>query len=462
MPLENVDIQRISTSITPDHSLDILSPLEVQELLATSDQEVYAIFRRCALAILNSGAMQDDAKQILDQHADFQINVIQQSRGIKLELINAPQEAFVDGNIIRGIRAHLFSALRDIVYLKAVLSHQKLGDINSQTGTTDMVFRILRNAGVLQTGEMQNLVVCWGGHSISREEYDYSKAVGYELGLRGANIVTGCGPGAMKGPMKGGTIAHAKQHIRSGRYIGLTEPGIVASEPPNPIVNELVILPDIEKRLEAFVRLGHGIIIFPGGVGTTEETLYLLGILLHPKNANIPFPIVLTGPASSAAYFEQVTTFLSDTLGDECLKRFEVIVGDPAEAARKMMGHMPAVRAHRRLLKDAYYFNWQLEISREFQMPFDPTHTNMRQLDLHLNQPKHHLAAALRCAFSGIVAGNVKDCGIKAIEQHGPFELSGDTKLMQSMDNLLRSFVKQKRMKLGEAEYRPCYKLVTE
>ena len=56
-----------------------------------------------------------------------------------------------------------------------------------------------------------------------------------------------------------------EQRIHGGRYLGLTEPGIIAAEAPNPIVNELVILPDIEKRLEAFVRVGHGIIIFPGG-----------------------------------------------------------------------------------------------------------------------------------------------------------------------------------------------------
>ena len=84
--------------------------------------------------------------------------------------------------------------------------------------------------------------------------------------------------------MKGATISHAKQRITNSRFLGLTEPGIIAAEAPNPIVNELVILPDIEKRLEAFVRISHGIIIFPGGAGTAEELLYILGILLNPKN----------------------------------------------------------------------------------------------------------------------------------------------------------------------------------
>ena len=45
-------------------------------------------------------------------------------------------------------------------------------------------------------------------------------------------------------------------------------------------------MPDIEKRLEAFTRLGHTFLIFPGGPGTFEEFLFLLGIKLHPDNRN--------------------------------------------------------------------------------------------------------------------------------------------------------------------------------
>ena len=51
----------------------------------------------------------------------------------------------------------------------------------------------------------------------------------------------------MKGPMKGAAIGHAKQRNTSGCYLGLTEPGIIASESPNPIVNSLVVMPDIEN-----------------------------------------------------------------------------------------------------------------------------------------------------------------------------------------------------------------------
>ena len=69
-------------------------------------------------------------------------------------------------------------------------------------------------------------------------------------------------------------------------------------------------------------------------------------------------------------------------------------------------------------------------------------------------------AANLRRAFSGIVTGNVKDYGIAAIEQYGPYELSGDAALMKLLDELLTAFVAQLRMKLPGTTYRPCYRLV--
>src|SRR5262249_12453675 len=202
--------------------------------------------------------------------------------------------------------------------------------------------------------------------------------------------------------------------IEHGRYIGVTEPGIIAAEPPNPIVNQLVIMPDIEKRLEAFVRMAHGIVVFPGGAGTAEEILYLVGLLLDPANREQPFPIVLTGPSESAAYFEQIINFVRRTLGEEALRRFSVVIDDPAEVGRQLVRGMNTVREYRRHNNDSYNFNWLLSIQPEFQQPFEVTHDSMRALELHREQPAHQLAANLRRAFSGIVTGNVKENGIKA------------------------------------------------
>ncbi|OEZ98953.1 nucleotide 5'-monophosphate nucleosidase PpnN [Duganella sp. HH101] len=450
----------VDTLISPEGHLEVLSKAEVNKLLDTSQGGLYNIFRNCALAVLNCGSTIDDGKELLERYKSFEISIVQRERGIKLDIKGAPAIAFVDGKMIKGIHEHLFAVLRDIVFVSNEVSDNPKFDMDSTEGITDSVFHILRNAGVLKPMLNPNLVVCWGGHSINRAEYNYSKEVGYQMGLRDLDICTGCGPGAMKGPMKGATIGHAKQRLHKGRYLGITEPGIIAAESPNPIVNELVIMPDIEKRLEAFVRTGHGIVVFPGGAGTAEEILYILGILLHPDNADIPFPLVFTGPETSREYFVQINQFIHDTLGPEAQQRYKIIIDDPELVAREMQAGIKQVREFRKSRSDAYYYNWGLKIDQEFQHPFAPTHENMRNLSLHKNQEVHLLAANLRRAFSGVVAGNVKDEGIRAIEKFGHFEIHGDKGIMGPMDALLASFVSQHRMKLAGKQYTPCYRVI--
>jgi predicted Rossmann-fold nucleotide-binding protein len=436
-----------------------MSQLEVDQLRSSGEGGLYTLLRRCMLAVLNSGSEIDNAQTMLDRYKDFELAFIQQDRGLKLSLKAAPGEAFVDGKMIRGIRELLFAVLRDIVYTRNVIIDSGRFDLESGPGTTDAVFHIVRNAGLLKLPAEIDLVVCWGGHAISRHEYDYTKLVGYELGLRGYNVCTGCGPGAMKGPMKGATIGHSKQRIRNGRYVGITEPGIIAAESPNPIVNSLVIMPDMEKRLEAFVRIGHGIVVFPGGVGTAEEILYLLGILLDPGNTEQPFPLVMTGPASSEPYFRQIDEFVGATLGSEAQKKYSIIIDDPRAVARAMRDGLEAVRAYRTAEGDAYYFNWRLAIDERFQRPFAATHETMLALDIREDLPAHVLAANLRRAFSGIVSGNVREDTAALIEREGPFEINGSSAIMALLDKLLAAFVEQKRMKISGNDYVPCYRV---
>ena len=415
----------VDARVGPRGSLESLSQEEIEKLLSTGQGGLYPLFRRCALAVLNAGSDSDNAAEIFDRFKDFDVQIVRHAWGVKLEIRNAPGAAFVDGEMIRGIKELLFSVLRDVVYISNEIVESGRFDLSRPESITNAVFHILRNARVLDNKVRPNLVVCWGGHSIGREEYEYTKKVGYELGLRGLDVCTGCGPGAMKGPMKGATIGHAKQRITVGRYIGVTEPGIIAAEPPNPIVNQLVIMPDIEKRLEAFVRLAHGIVVFPGGAGTAEEIFYLLG-----------------------------------TLGPEAADRVRIVIQDPAEVARIMVQGLDEVRDFRRAKSDSYNFNWLIKVGKQFQMPFEVTHESMRELRLHRDQPIHEFAADLRRAFCGIVTGNVKEFGIRAIERHGPFELSGDRDVMKMLDDLLAAFVAQQRMKLPGSAYIPCYRIV--
>ena len=452
-------METVNAEVWPEGSLEVLSQFEVDQLRSTGEGGLYALLRRCMLAVLNSGSNIDDARALQQSFRNFEIGFIQQDQGLKISLTEAPGRAFVDGKMIRGTRELLFAVLRDLVYTRNEILDSNRFDMNSGSGITDAVFHIARNAGILVRGGDLRLAVCWGGHAIGREEYEYSKQVGYEFGLRGLDVCTGCGPGAMKGPMKGATIGHAKQRIRNGRYIGITEPGIIAAESPNPIVNSLVIMPDIEKRLEAFVRVGHGIVVFPGGVGTAEEILYLLGILLHPQNKSQPMPMIMTGPKSAEPYFRQIDEFVAATLGEEARRRYSIIIDDPKTVARELRDSMSDVQQFRREHGDAFYFNWRLQVPIDFQMPFEATHQSMSDLNIDEHLPAHELAAVLRRLFSGIVSGNVREDTIEQIEKQGPFTINGSAKVMGLLDKLLASFVAQRRMKIAGGDYQPCYRV---
>lgn len=447
--------------IRPAGALQTLSQYEVAQLCDSSNQGLNDLLKKCALAVLSTGTKEDSSKALMSAHPSFEISVIAKGRGLQLEIKCAPNNAFVHDEMIIGLQEHLSAVIRDLLYAKNKIIDSSEFDLENSFDITNAIFHFTRNAGLIKAGLSPNIAVCWGGHSISLPEYKYTKQVGYHLGLRRLDICTGCGPGAMLGPMKGAVLGHGKQRSHNARYIGLTEPGIISAEAPNAIVNQLTILPDIEKRLEAFVRLGHGIIVFPGGAGTLEEILYLLSILLHPNNADLPFPVALTAPKEYADYFESVLQFIGQALGAEATQKFHLFIDDAEGVADFMKAEFENVREYRKLTSEAYYYNWHLHLPYEVQQPFNPTHDSMKGLNLHKNQEKYQLASQLRRAFSGIVAGNVKANTIIQIEKKGPFEINGDPEIMTLMDKLLANIVKQKRMKLGDENYTPCYKIVT-
>ncbi|WP_371189158.1 nucleotide 5'-monophosphate nucleosidase PpnN [Thalassotalea maritima] len=445
--------------LNPVGNMCLLSPLEVDMLQKSANSELYQLYRNCSLAVLNVGSNTDDAEAIYEAYKHFDIQVLKRERGVKLKLINPPQHAFVDNTIIRGIQEQLSAVLRDILFISS--RYYDESQQHKKELLNHIVFDIVRNAGAIKLDAEPGLITCWGGHSINSTEYKYCKEVGYQLGLRHLNICTGCGPGAMKGPMKGATFGHSKQRNGTGRYVGLTEPSIIAAEPPNTIVNELIIMPDIEKRLEAFVRMTHGLIIFPGGAGTAEELLYVLGILLHPKNRLQKLPIVLTGPKEASDYFQELDGFIGETLGADAQNLYTIIIDDAEEVSQYLKEQVKSVISYRRAVGDSYHYNWTLEIESQFQYPFEPTHENMAALRLTKDLPVNELAANLRRAFSGIVAGNVKPQWVRHIREHGCYQISGDKQIMLQLDNLLSSFVKQQRMKL-QGEYTPCYNIVSQ
>ena len=107
------------TYVHPKSSMDQLSQNETESLQKTAGGELSDLLTKCCLAVLNSGNITDSPESLLSSSKDFAVEVIQKERGIKLKLYNPPETAFVNGNIIKGIEEHLFSVLRDIVYIES-------------------------------------------------------------------------------------------------------------------------------------------------------------------------------------------------------------------------------------------------------------------------------------------------------------------------------------------------------
>ena len=143
----------LDAQVSPEGRLEVLSAAEVSKLLDASQGGLYQTFRNCALAVLNCGGRTDDGRELLQRYQTFDISIIQRERGIKLDIRNAPAEAFVDGCVIKGIQEHLFAVLRDIIYASDEVIGNPRFDLATSLGITDAVFHILRNADVAASAD---------------------------------------------------------------------------------------------------------------------------------------------------------------------------------------------------------------------------------------------------------------------------------------------------------------------
>lgn len=437
-----------------------LTDEQIDAISYATENGYHELLCKMIFAVLNAGSEMDDPMEIRRLSENFVLNVKKNSFGLDLYVENAPKTAFVDEKIILGIREHIESVLE---YLTMEIEMQNM----SQDKRDDIsVHKILKDCGVLDHGNVEgrlDRIVCWGGHAVKDWEYRFSKAVGYHLGLRGGvNIVTGCGSGIMKGPMKGALVAHEKQRIRHAQYLGVTEPKIIAVEAPNSMINPLIIMPNIEKRQEAFVRYGDVIVVFPGGVGTIEELLYAIALNLHPDNQENRLKIVvaISNNPEHQEYKEKLENFIKNVFGNETLECLQFVPGDAEEIAKQVKILSAKDRAQRQ-------GKFDLQIRRNLNIPeilkkqFDSTHENVSKIKLSKSAYKElwEYVANVSKAFSAFVAGNIKADTVEMIQKKGPFQLHGDANIAREFNIFLQYLVKSERMKI-KGEYKPCYDII--
>ena len=84
MSLEVIDAQ-----VSPTGRLEVISRSEAEKLLDRSHGGLHELFRNCSLAVLNCGNELDDGKELLERYPDFDIQIINRARGIKLDITAA-------------------------------------------------------------------------------------------------------------------------------------------------------------------------------------------------------------------------------------------------------------------------------------------------------------------------------------------------------------------------------------
>ncbi len=441
-------------------------PSPVIEALTAETGDLAEIVRgklaTCCLGILGADDSMNHTHNLVHDYPDFGINLKKSKQSVSLGIENSPANAFIDGDITALRKGHLAAAIRDMAYQALNFSHATDGK-----GRSALVERMIEDAGLLNGDASRQQrkfrrfyqVVFQGGHTIGPADYRYSKRVGEEFGLRGFEGISGGGPGTMRGTLKGVHKGFHQQKINGSRQMGFTAPEIIAAEPPNVYVTDLVILPDIEKRLEAFTRRMHGIVFLPGGVGTLEELLLQLGVKTNEQNKNQYLPIALTGNKESLQYVAAIDEFIKTVLGPKMATQYQTIIDSPQQVAEWMKKEMQYVDLARDDTDDSDEWNRSLYIPEEFQTPFIPTHESVAALQIHRDQPLSQLAAELRKLCKAIVHGSVTAQGMKEIQEHGKYQIQGDPDILEALDKLLTVFIAQKRMRAEK--YEPCYTLHT-
>jgi hypothetical protein len=313
-----------------------------------------------------------------------------------------------------------------------------------------------------------------GGHHIPRHESVHHKRLGWGLGLLGLEMVTGSGPGAMEDPFKGALRGYVMNHHHDKKFIGITEDGIISGEPCNDYIDHLIVFPDIEKRLEAFVRMSRASLMFPGGVGTLEEILTILWIKMHPKNKGIRFPIYFCQPLQSGDYFKNILDFLRLCFDvdfkeaghvnyylSESLDKTNPDL-DPKRAAYDLYEEMKVNEQYnqKRLANasEKYFplWDWEIYFPEALQKPLVIEHNFVESLRFDRKMPMEDLFFSLRSLSSALVETNVRDR--KYLDKHGPFKLRGEPAILKAIDRLFESFAREGRM--GGREYRCPYEIV--
>ena len=131
-------------------------------------------------------------------------------------------------------------------------------------------------------------VIVFGSSRLKPETKAYKDMykLGFELGKRHMDVVTGGGPGIMEAANKGhvdGSPGADNESQSIGVRIQLP-----FREPENPNLDVVEHFEQFSKRLDEFIRISNFVVVAPGGLGTLLEFAFVWQLLQVNHVQNIP------------------------------------------------------------------------------------------------------------------------------------------------------------------------------
>lgn len=443
-------------------------------LIAEAERAFHGDYREKLIAIVEGILLARRGGYLERHHPDFSLELVPGRSNLRARIIGIPENKLVHGKLVKLKELQIMAGIRDLLFSRTLRQRD-----HTPEAITDYIFNFVRNAGILSRKDVERnphgRVMIQGGHHIPRHESVHHKRLGFGMGLLGLEMVTGSGPGSMEDPFKGALRGYVMNHHQDRHFVGITEDGIISGEPCNDYIDSLIVFPDMEKRLEAFVRMSRAGIMLPGGVGTFEEILTILWIKMHPRNKDLRFPIYFCQPEQSGNYFRNILDFLKlcfdiDFLDagfvnfymSESLEKTNPEM-DPKRAAYDLFDEMKENSEHQKKVHsqngDPWFplWDWEVYFPEQLQHPLRIEHSFVESLRFDRRMPMEDLFFSLRSLSSALVETNVRDRGY--LDKHGPFKLRGEVSILKAIDALFESFAKEGRM--GGREYRCPYQIVT-
>jgi len=390
----------------------------------------------------------DDLRGLRDRFSQMSLSVTTNAgREIFLSLGDVPSGVQgVDGDITIGQREFVSTIVRDVALTPNLKGNGDAEEVSK------FVKRMVEKTGVLDT-EPRIRTFVWGGHSVPQDEYSFARSVGYWDGYLGMEIITGCGQGVMKAPFKGASTGYNKQREVGRQRIGFNEQKLMVAEAPNPVINKLCVFPDIEKRMEAFIRASHRGRVHPGGTGAMEEIMTFLGMKMHPKNEGLYYPFDLVD-RPGGAYVSRLEKFFRVCFGDTLSEYLTVFVSKPEEYAKHVRETNVPLQAK---VEQGELWNEDLYMPPEIQKPYAVSFEALEKLDLNREREPFDLIVDLRRFFSAMVYLVVKNPQMVQDWKGEKPLIKGDWELLYAVNDLIDDFNREKRLRvdIGKTWERP-------